>query len=178
MMAEVVEPGTEPTLFEMETSIVALGGPLGKEIFQEMWVKLLKSSPRPRWSRCQIMKIAKNKLLDMCRYDRVRLHLSLTQNIEVEGPDETPQLFLEKREDLCRLRLALTMLSPKLRRAVEEEIYVGGTKREIAERLGVPVQTLLTRRKDAIGELRAILASSRFLKLKRHSSVAVTTRGS
>lgn len=90
--------------------------------------------------------------------ESLRRHLPLTDATDLEYHAENPLSILEKEEESLLLRIALGMPRPKLREAVEADIDLGEAGRQAANWLGVPIETLRTRKKKAIEQLRKILA--------------------
>jgi RNA polymerase sigma-70 factor, ECF subfamily len=75
------------------------------------------------------------------------------------GRSESPDVVIARRETIAAVRAALESLPPDQRRVVRMRMYDEMKFTEIAQQLGVPLGTVLTRMQLAMKKLRVALAS-------------------
>jgi RNA polymerase sigma-70 factor (ECF subfamily) len=108
-----------------------------------------------------IFRVALNTGRDMRQTAWRRKRQSLTEeSYMVESPQDDPQAVVEQHEQLQRVRDALKGL-----RVEEQEVFLlrqngGMTYEEIAEAVGIPLGTVKTRMRLALGKLRQVLAEA------------------
>ena len=128
------------------------------DVVQQTWVAVLTtSSDTVRKPKTWLAKIAKNRSIDLIRRRRVR-------RVREQGVDEpssgpSPDESLENdsvRSTVCE---AVSRLSEPYRTSIELRFFEGLPPREVARRMGVPVETARTRIKRALASLRTRLDS-------------------
>ena len=114
-----------------------------------------------------LLRIVSNRALDLLRSRKVRLAISLDGNDDESGPDlpahgdsdHTGVQALEQQELAERLRMAIESLPPEQRAVFA--LYASGdmTYGQIAEALGIPLGTVMSRLYHARRQLREILTA-------------------
>ena len=75
----------------------------------------------------------------------------------MQGEDEDPQCEFEKKERKGALDHAMGLLKPKYRDIIDFDIYFNLTDQQIADKLGIPIDTVLTQKKRAKKKLETLL---------------------
>jgi RNA polymerase sigma-70 factor (ECF subfamily) len=83
------------------------------------------------------------------------------QNAAGQSPEETAEEKLVRWEDVERVRAALKVLPAEQRQVVQMRIYEEKTFAVIAEEMGVPLGTVLTRMRLALKKLAGCFKSDR-----------------
>lgn len=130
------------------------------DLFQEVWLRVLKAAPRyqPRGlASAWLVKIARGVALNhLARSGRVRFDGEEAAR-DVPEPGPTPAAAAEGRDLRERVSVALAGL-PEEQREVFLLRELGGLSfREIAEELGLPLGTVLSRMNYALRKLRKSL---------------------
>lgn len=120
-----------------------------------------------------LLRIVTNRALDHLRRQKVRLAVSLDADDQGVGntisrpDDERPGEALERREQAERLRQAIDKLPPEQRAVFA--LYASGdvTYGQIAEIVGVPIGTVMSRLHHARRRLREMLADLAPRRTKR-----------
>lgn len=146
-------------VFSMALRIVGDRG-AAEEITQDVFVRCWRSSDRYRPSQGSLaswlLSIAHNRSIDELRSRRGK-----DARREVSDEDRQPQAALDAGFDEALLRddvrQALATLPPAQREVIELVFWGGLTRREIAERLDLPLGTVHTRLRLGMDKLRDAL---------------------
>jgi RNA polymerase sigma factor (sigma-70 family) len=137
---------------------------LADELFAKTWLKVTKRAARinsPRAIRQYVLSIARHEWLDSLDHRRriasveVNEYTSASNGVPAASPSALEALA--KEEDLDRLRAAIDHLPAAQREVVVLRVYGELTFKQIAEMLGVPLGTVLTRMRLATHRLAEIL---------------------
>lgn len=132
-----------------------------EELVQEAFIKLWRNPPEigepayPSWLRTTVTNLAINAL------QREKRPGALPDEFgqPIRGKEVTPQRHLERSEDLARVEQALARLEPDKRAMLMLRVNEHMSYEAIAEHLGVPVGTVMSRLNRArlalLGELDA-----------------------
>ncbi|MBI4569759.1 MAG: sigma-70 family RNA polymerase sigma factor [Planctomycetes bacterium] len=146
---------------------------LAEDLAQEVFVKLYRATPRYREAAkfsTFLYRIAHNHWIDWCRTAGSRKRpLSLDAGGEedeggesyaarIPGREEAPDLALERRETLDRIRDAVGTLPREQREVFVLAEMQGLRYAEISDILDVPVGTVKSRMHTAVMRLRDLLA--------------------
>jgi len=126
---------------------------VAQETFVRAWRHATAYDPRRGAVSTWILTIARNIAIDvlrMRRYDLVDPHVVTDLYEDADDPSA-------RIEDAHRVRLALMELPEEQRRAIVLSSFYGRTAREISELDGIPVGTVKTRLRAALGKLRSKL---------------------
>jgi RNA polymerase sigma-70 factor (ECF subfamily) len=127
-----------------------------EDIWQEVYVALADQPRAPDNGQLQdkwLCAVARNIAVRRHRQEAVRRCQTLEID-PVNGEDLEPIATLEKRESQMVIRQAVASLKPKQRYVIERRFFAGQPFSEIASDLGVPEQTVRTRYKRAVAQLR------------------------
>jgi RNA polymerase sigma factor (sigma-70 family) len=155
-MPDGIHPQTLDMLQSLKQKIVKMGDcgksgicVDGEDLYQEVWLKVLRSPPLHALSPKLILVIARHIHIDMYMRNKRRLHLALEEVLDSPSTDGDPHHVLEEQERQAPVIEALNRLSPEDR----EMLQSGESNREVAVRKGVPVETVRTQRKRAMEKL-------------------------
>jgi RNA polymerase sigma-70 factor (ECF subfamily) len=131
-------------------------GSRADDVVQETWVTVLEKPPRRRtglggW----LARVVRSRAFDLLRSESrrtARERRAARPEAIAAGPDTAAEA-----ETCRRLAEAVCALPPAARVVVVLHYYRGLTCRETAERLGIPVETVRTRLRRALEQLRAAL---------------------
>lgn len=108
-----------------------------------------------------IMNQARSRAIDRLRFDQRQKRVNHDPERPLPATDERdPQQVFDLREQGQRLRMALTVLTPAERQAVEVAFFSELTYHEVATRLDEPLGTVKTRIRSALTKLRQALIST------------------
>ena len=110
-----------------------------------------------------LFKVARNEALAIRRRAGVtrRVHAELADEQRGEAVDAPPDVEFLRREQVEEVRRALELLPDAQRSVVEEKFFQGRTFAEIAVATGLPLGTVLTRMRLALGKLEQRLKHTR-----------------
>ncbi len=134
---------------------------LGDDAAQETWLAALQAAQAPSlfasFGRAWLAVVARNAVLQALRGKarRARREQAAAAARRNGGDAGAPGLEAEVAE---RLRAAVQGLPPEAREAITLRYFADLLPCAIADRLGVPVETVRTRLKRALARLRAALA--------------------
>jgi DNA-directed RNA polymerase specialized sigma24 family protein len=167
---------TADTLHSMKLEIYRIGGwKFGRDLYQEVWRKSLLKNSSSGWSHPQILRIARNALIDMQRGETRRsLRLRLVAREEARTGEDA-QGAIDEIDERDWVRVESTKLSPPLRAVVEAQL-LGMDDRQTATSLSIPVETVRTRRKRGWQQLAKRRNEKCALKEVPGSSVASARR--
>lgn len=106
--------------------------------------------------RSWICRIAINLALDRLRREPLSISLD---DLPLASPAAGPELAVERQERARLVQQAVLGLPPACRAALVLREYEGLSYQEIADALGVPIGTVMSRLSYARGQLRQALAS-------------------
>jgi RNA polymerase sigma-70 factor (ECF subfamily) len=132
-----------------------------EDVVQESFLALWRQAPRldaKRGLRSYLMTIVHNKAVDRLRQKGRRPEAVLNEDAPFKTPDtETPEAVVEKASEADEVRAAMAGLSEEQRAAVDLTYFKGMTINDAAERLGIPVGTVKSRLRLALGHMRRSL---------------------
>jgi RNA polymerase sigma-70 factor (ECF subfamily) len=144
-----------------------LGQPdLAEEVVQDVFAQVWRDAGRYDAGRSTvagwIVMVTRTRAIDRLRARRARPDLSRSVDPLHAAPlvsaDRTPETSTMVAEDTRLVRGALARLPDQFRSLIELAYYEGLTHSEIAERTGIPLGTVKTRLRSAMGTLRSALA--------------------
>lgn len=134
-----------------------------QEIMQDVMTKIWEKAPlfdsskasAPTW----IFTLARNHLIDVVRKDK-RSRIDLTDPALAPSVPVSPDQSLQEKDRSAALRRAILAL-PADQAAVLTGIYIDGLKQsDVAQRLGIPLNTVKSRLRLAISKIRTSLEAS------------------
>ena len=125
-----------------------------QEAFIRAWQHLLSYRPRSPF-RNWVYRIATNVALDMLRRERETVDIDA---LSLAASDRGPEATVEGRERGEQVRQAVLALPPASRTVLVLREYEGLSYREIADMLGIPIGTVMSRLNYARNRLRESLA--------------------
>jgi len=131
---------------------------LADELFSRTWLRLVETAGRirsPQGIRQYLLSIARRQWIDEMNRRR-RAPPDPLDEAEFDGTaDATPSRLegLARQEDIGRLREAIDELPEPLREVVVLRVYADLPFGQIAEVLGIPLGTVLTRMRSATHRL-------------------------
>ena len=133
------------------------------DLLQDTFLKIWRNIDNYDSSKGSIftwmMNIARNLSIDRVRSADFRdssQNISMEQNI-IYQVDSEHQTVMDV--DSIGLRKVVDSLKPEYRQLIELVYYQGYTQAEVSEEYGIPLGTVKTRIKAAVGSLRAMLSS-------------------
>lgn len=126
-----------------------------QEAFIRAWQHLPNYKPRSPF-RNWVYRIATNAALDTLRRER---ETEDVDEMPLATPEDGPEALVEKVERGERVRQAVLALPPASRAVLVLREYEGLSYQEIAETLGIPIGTVMSRLNYARGQLRKSLSS-------------------
>jgi RNA polymerase sigma-70 factor (ECF subfamily) len=137
---------------------------LAEDIAQEtllvVWRKAETYNPEKAGASTWIFTIARNLRIDRSRRDARRSSYILHEAVEPEGPEQ-PDHVLAGVQDEARVREALKLLPEDQLRVLKLSFFEGRSHSEIADALEIPLGTVKSRVRLAMGRLREALGDSR-----------------
>jgi RNA polymerase sigma-70 factor (ECF subfamily) len=129
-----------------------------EDVVQESFLALWRQAPRldaRRGLRSYLMTIVHNKAVDRLRQKGRRPEAVLNEDAPFKAPEnEAPAEVVEKASEAGEVRAAMAGLSEDQRTAVEMTYFLGMTINDAAEKLGIPVGTVKSRLRLALGHMR------------------------
>jgi RNA polymerase sigma-70 factor (ECF subfamily) len=125
-----------------------------QEAFVRSWQHLPNYKPRSPF-RNWLYRIAINSARDMLRRERETVDID---DLPLASPDEGPAGQFQQAEQARIVQQAVLSLPPGSREVVVLREYEGLTYREIADTLGIPVGTVMSRLNYARTSLRQTLS--------------------
>ena len=132
---------------------------MAEDVAQQVWVAALSNPPRHRKNlRGWLSRLVRSSLADRVRTEgRRRDHEAMFSR---EVPSSTDPASIE--EDYSALFAGLAELSPKYQDVIRLRYMEGLRRSDVAERLGVSIETVKTRQRRALEQLRGRLERERF----------------
>ena len=129
-----------------------------EDVVQESFLALWRQAPRldaKRGLRSYLMTIVHNKAVDRLRQRGRRPEAVLNEDAPFKAPDSVdPELQAVRLTESEAVRAAMDDLPQDQRRAVELTYFLGMTTNDAATALGVPVGTVKSRLRLALGRMR------------------------
>ena len=144
-----------------------LGQPdLAEEVVQDVFAQVWRDAGRYDAGRSTvagwIVMLTRTRAIDRLRARRARPDLAAgvdpVEAVPLPSADRTPETSTLVAEDTRLVRGALARLPEQFRSLIELAYYEGLTHSEIAARTGIPLGTVKTRLRSAMGSLRSALA--------------------
>ncbi len=133
---------------------------LAEDIAQEtllvVWRKAETYNPEKAGASTWIFTIARNLRIDRSRRDARKNTYLLHEAMEPEGPEQ-PDHVLAGMQDEARVREALKVLPQDQLHVLKLSFFEGRSHSEIAEALAIPLGTVKSRVRLAVGRLREVL---------------------
>ena len=133
---------------------VQLAEDAAQEAFIRAWQKLPGYQPRSPF-RNWLYRIATNVALDTLRRERETVDLD---DVPLQNPHAGPEVSVERAEQAELVRAAVLALPPASRAVLVLREYEGLSYRQIAETLGIPLGTVMSRLNYARTHLAAALS--------------------
>jgi RNA polymerase sigma-70 factor (ECF subfamily) len=134
---------------------IQLAEDMAQEAFIRAWKNLRSYKPKSPF-RNWLYRIATNAALDVLRRDRETVALD---SVQLSAVQMSPEAALTQKEMGERVQRAILELPPASRAALILREYEGLSYKEIAETIGVPLGTVMSRLNYARTTLRKRLAS-------------------
>jgi len=137
--------------------------PLAEEIIQEtmlaVWQKADYFDPGRAGVSTWIFTIARNQRIDRLRRERERTRDHADSDLGSEQQDEEPsaEAMMVSSEEASRLHAALKTLSAEQAQILRLSFFMEKPHSDIARELGLPLGTVKSRVRLAMGHLRALL---------------------
>lgn len=128
---------------------------LVQDVFLEAWRKSAEYDPARASVRTWLILRARSRALDRLMSASARRTVSM-EDVTVPEPAASGT-GMDNRADADRVHLALADLSAEQRQVLELTFFQGLSSGEIARQVGVPVGTVKSRLRAALGGLRAAL---------------------
>jgi RNA polymerase sigma-70 factor (ECF subfamily) len=133
---------------------------LAQDTLLTVWRKADSFDPARASASAWIFAIARNLRIDGLRRDRRAALYEIQEKVELEEPDR-PDATLATAEGERRVRAALMQLPNDQMRAVELSFFQNRPHSDIAAALGIPLGTVKSRLRLAMGKLRQLLEDVR-----------------
>ena len=134
-----------------------------QDVFTQAWTQAPRYESRRGAVAAWLLMITRSRAIDRLRTRRARPDSQAADVVQLDrlaDPSALQDETVFTRDEIARVRNALSRL-PFLQRAVVEMAYLEGlSQREIAERLEAPLGTIKTRARLALVKLREALAGS------------------
>lgn len=138
----------------------ALAEDIAQEAFLRAWRHAGAYDSRRGTVTTWLLAITRNLSIDSLRLRRpVAIDPESLLVLQMPSTSRTPEDAATMKDDVARLRAALTDLPPEQRRALILAAFHGQTAREVGETEGIPLGTAKTRIRTAMIRLRAALVS-------------------
>ena len=144
-----------------------LGQPdLAEEVVQDVFAQVWREAGRYDANRSTvagwIVMLTRTRAIDRLRARKARPDVTSAVDTSAALPlpssETTPERHAQLAEDTRLVRGALARLPDQVRSLIELAYYEGLTHTEIAARTGIPLGTVKTRLRSAMGTLRSVLA--------------------
>jgi RNA polymerase sigma-70 factor (ECF subfamily) len=149
-----------------------------QEVFVELWKAAPKYDPAIASERAFVAVIARRRLIDRARRERVRIASTVNASgVEFEPigrgpgtlgsagfdgrPTDAPATPVERSEEAALAAAAMRELSHEQQKALRLSLYEGLSHQEIADRLGVPLGTVKTNLRRGLIRIREMLSRTR-----------------
>ena len=147
---------------KMKAYLMRLGAPaaMGEDLAQEamlsVWRRAASFDPAKAKASTWLFVIARNAWIDRLRRERVEIAYRDTYVIaEDKSSEEAPDVAAARVQTEEQMQQALNTLSEEQRQVVRLSFFEDRPHSEIAERLSLPLGTVKSRLRLALGKLRA-----------------------
>lgn len=130
------------------------------DVFLEVWRRASRYDPANGTVLGWVMNLARSRAIDRLRFDHRRKRVDPHRGTAGEEQESSDcEDGLELKERARTLRVALSVLTPDERQAIETAFFLGLTYAEVAVRLSQPLGTVKTRIRSGLHKLRRALAA-------------------
>ena len=133
-----------------------------QDVFAQVWREAGRYDPDRSTVAGWIVVLTRTRAIDRLRARRARPDLGAAadpvETVPLPSRERTPETSTLAAEDTRLVRGALARLPEQFRSLIELAYYEGLTHSEIAARTGIPLGTVKTRLRSAMGTLRSALA--------------------
>lgn len=163
---EILVTRYQQTLYGLLVHVTGGDSSLAEDLFQEAFVRAVKGAKtfdRNRSFKSWITAIALNLVRDEVRKRKLRGEIPLGEGGQEEQATDRdlPARSVERKDEVARVRGALSELTEKEREIVLLHFYQGLTLGEASEVLNVPLGTVKSRLHGALVRLKGLLRSER-----------------
>lgn len=156
--------GVIGTVFGLARSVVrdpARAEEIAHDVMLEVWAKAHTFSTERGSARAWVATITRRRAIDVVRSEQATRRRD-TRSVEpaVLAGDPVADTVAD-RDDRERIRAGLESLTEIQREAIELAYFGGLTYRQVADHLDLPLGTVKTRMRDALGRLAAIMEADR-----------------
>ena len=137
-------------------------GTEAEDVVQESFLALWRQAERldpEKGLRSYLLSIVHHRAIDRLRRRGRRPEAELDPDLPIPSDEEDPADTAARNQERETVRAALVALSPDQRRTVEMVYFQGMTMTETADRLSIPVGTVKSRLRLALGRLRQELGT-------------------
>ena len=133
-----------------------------QDVFAQVWREAGRYDASRSTVAGWIVMLTRTRAIDRLRARQARPDFDRAVDavaaVPLPSPDSTPETHTLNAEDTRMVRGALARLPDQFRSLIELAYYEGLSHTEIAQRTGIPVGTVKTRLRSAMGTLRSVLA--------------------
>jgi RNA polymerase sigma-70 factor (ECF subfamily) len=133
-----------------------------QDVFAQVWREAARYDARRSTVAGWIVMLTRTRAIDRLRARQARPDLAAAvdpvEAAPIPSADRSPETSTLEAEDTRLVRRALARLPDQFRSLIELAYYEGLTHTEIAARTGIPLGTVKTRLRSAMGTLRSALA--------------------
>lgn len=155
LLYEHFAPRLKSFLLRLGTEI-STAEEIAQEAMVMVWRRAETYDPRQAGASTWIFTIARNKRIDRIRRDNRPLP-DFTDPAFAQDADEPGDIVLQRREEEGKVRNALKKLPSEQAKMILSAYYEEKSHREIAEESGLPLGTVKSRIRLALGRLRSSL---------------------
>lgn len=127
---------------------------LAQETMLTIWNKATSYNPATAAPSTWIFTIARNKRIDHLRKTN-RYHIQSDENLVLEDESPTPPENLSRSEETAKIAAAIKKLPPDQLALIKQSFFEDKSHAQIAEETGIPLGTVKSRIRLALGRLRA-----------------------
>jgi RNA polymerase sigma-70 factor (ECF subfamily) len=131
---------------------------LAQEAMLAMWRKAALFDPSKASASTWIFAIARNLRIDVIRRER-RPQFDPNDPAFVPDEEAAPDVQMVRDDDDARVRDVLAQLSPDQAQVVQLSFYADKPHSQIAQELGLPLGTVKSRLRLAMGKIRAAIGN-------------------
>jgi len=128
------------------------------DVFHDVWRTASGYDPANGTVLGWIMNQARSRAIDRVRFEQ-RKKRTAPDGADESAASESPDL-LEIKQQAVALQVALSVLTPQEKQAIEAAYFSELTYAEVAQRLNQPLGTIKTRIRSALQKLRQALAAT------------------
>jgi len=129
------------------------------DVYRQVWDAAGRFNENRGSAAAWIVMLARSRAMDRRRFRTARMRdgARVEQLEEVSSTQPSPESMAMASQSSRSVMRALTQVSSEQRQALELAFFAGLSHTEIADRLGVPLGTVKTRIRLAVGRLRELL---------------------